>query len=65
MSSAPNSSHSFHLITPSITVIERGWLNCNQILLTSARESILIDSGYCTALSTRIATAITWAVIGR
>jgi glyoxylase-like metal-dependent hydrolase (beta-lactamase superfamily II) len=46
MSSTPNSSHSFHAITPSITVIERGWLNCNQILFTSAHENILIDSGY-------------------
>jgi glyoxylase-like metal-dependent hydrolase (beta-lactamase superfamily II) len=27
-------------------VIERGWLNCNQILFTSAHENILIDSGY-------------------
>ncbi len=46
MPSAPNSSHSFHAITPDITVIERGWLNCNQILFTSAHENILIDSGY-------------------
>jgi glyoxylase-like metal-dependent hydrolase (beta-lactamase superfamily II) len=46
MSSTPNSSHSFHAITPSITVIERGWLNCNQILFLSTRENILIDSGY-------------------
>jgi glyoxylase-like metal-dependent hydrolase (beta-lactamase superfamily II) len=46
MSSTPNSSHSFHAISPNVTVIERGWLNCNQILLTSAHENILIDSGY-------------------
>jgi glyoxylase-like metal-dependent hydrolase (beta-lactamase superfamily II) len=46
MSSTPNSQHSFHTISPDVTVIERGWLNCNQILLTSAHENILIDSGY-------------------
>lgn len=46
MSSKPNSSHSFHIINQGVAVIERGWLNCNQILLTSAHENILIDSGY-------------------
>lgn len=30
----------------SIRFIERGWLNCNQILLTTARDAVLIDSGY-------------------
>jgi glyoxylase-like metal-dependent hydrolase (beta-lactamase superfamily II) len=36
----------FHSLSPAITVIERGWLNCNQIVLTSAAQNVLIDSGY-------------------
>ncbi len=36
----------FHSIAPTITVIERGWLNCNQILFTANDENILVDSGY-------------------
>ena len=30
---------------PSVRVIVRGWLNCNQILLTGHSENVLIDSG--------------------
>lgn len=33
-------------IPSGITVIERGWLNCNQILLMNPKEAVLIDSGY-------------------
>lgn len=33
---------------PGIQVFERGWLSSNNILLTGAGESVLIDSGYCT-----------------
>lgn len=29
-----------------VTVIERGWLNCNQVVLASAERNVLIDSGY-------------------
>ena len=36
----------FHNLSPNVTVIERGWLNCNQIVLTSATQNVLIDSGY-------------------
>ena len=39
-------SADFHPIHHGVVVIERGWLNCNQILLTSEHENILIDSGY-------------------
>ena len=39
-------SANFHLVHPRVTVIERGWLNCNQIVLTSRDENVLIDSGY-------------------
>ena len=39
-------SADFHSIQHGVVVIERGWLNCNQILLTSEHENILIDSGY-------------------
>jgi glyoxylase-like metal-dependent hydrolase (beta-lactamase superfamily II) len=46
MSSTPHISHVLHALAPGITVVERGWLNCNQILLTSPHENVLIDSGY-------------------
>ena len=36
----------FHHLGAGITVVERGWLNCNQIVLCSETENILIDSGY-------------------
>jgi glyoxylase-like metal-dependent hydrolase (beta-lactamase superfamily II) len=32
----------------SIRVIERGWLNCNQVVLRDGGENVLVDSGYCT-----------------
>jgi glyoxylase-like metal-dependent hydrolase (beta-lactamase superfamily II) len=35
-------------LPPSVRVIERGWLNCNQALLLAAGDNTLIDSGYCT-----------------
>ncbi|MEQ1516476.1 MAG: MBL fold metallo-hydrolase [Usitatibacteraceae bacterium] len=36
----------FHQLSPAVTVIERGWLNCNQIVLRSPTRNVLIDSGY-------------------
>ncbi|MBI3715941.1 MAG: MBL fold metallo-hydrolase, partial [Betaproteobacteria bacterium] len=36
----------FHRLSPALTVIERGWLNCNQIVLAGAGHNVLIDSGY-------------------
>lgn len=36
----------FHQVIPGVSVIERGWLNCNQIVLTSPDRNVLIDSGY-------------------
>lgn len=36
----------FHRLSPGLTVIERGWLNCNQIVLLSPDRNVLIDSGY-------------------
>ena len=35
-------------IPSAIRVIERGWLNCNQIVLFAPGDNVLIDSGYCT-----------------
>ena len=32
----------------SIRVIERGWLNCNQVVLRARGDNVLVDSGYCT-----------------
>jgi glyoxylase-like metal-dependent hydrolase (beta-lactamase superfamily II) len=36
------------LIPDSIRVVERGWLNCNQVVLRAPRDNVLVDSGYCT-----------------
>src|SRR5262245_37443931 len=35
-------------LPPSIRVLVRGMLNCNQVVLREAGENVLIDSGYCT-----------------
>jgi glyoxylase-like metal-dependent hydrolase (beta-lactamase superfamily II) len=35
-------------LPPSVRVIERGWLNCNQVVLLSPGDNVVIDSGYCT-----------------
>ena len=32
----------------SIRVIVRGWLNCNQVVMLSPGDNVLVDSGYCT-----------------
>jgi glyoxylase-like metal-dependent hydrolase (beta-lactamase superfamily II) len=29
-------------------VLVRGWLNCNQVVLLSPGDNVLVDSGYCT-----------------
>lgn len=36
----------FHLIRDGVKVIERGWLNCNQIVLTAQGNNVVVDSGY-------------------
>ena len=36
------------LLPPSVRVIVRGWLNCNQVVLLAPRDNVLVDSGYCT-----------------
>lgn len=36
------------ILPPSIRVIVRGWLNCNQVVLLEAGNNVLVDSGYCT-----------------
>jgi glyoxylase-like metal-dependent hydrolase (beta-lactamase superfamily II) len=35
------------VLPPSIRVIARGWLNCNQVVLRAPGDNVLIDSGYC------------------
>lgn len=35
-------------LPPPVRVIVRGWLNCNQVVLRSPGDNVLIDSGYCT-----------------
>lgn len=34
-------------LPPSVRVIVRGWLNCNQVVLLEAGNNVLVDSGYC------------------
>jgi glyoxylase-like metal-dependent hydrolase (beta-lactamase superfamily II) len=46
MQPSPHASHFLHHLAPGVTVIERGWLNCNHVLLTSPTGNVLIDSGY-------------------
>lgn len=36
------------LLPPGLTVLERGWLSSNNILLQGQRATALVDSGYCT-----------------
>jgi glyoxylase-like metal-dependent hydrolase (beta-lactamase superfamily II) len=35
-------------LPPTVRVIVRGWLNCNQVVLRAPGENVVIDSGYCT-----------------
>jgi glyoxylase-like metal-dependent hydrolase (beta-lactamase superfamily II) len=35
-------------LPPSVRVIVRGWLNCNQIVLRAPGDNVVVDSGYCT-----------------
>lgn len=35
------------MLAPSLRVIERGWLNCNQVVMLAPGDNVLIDSGYC------------------
>ena len=34
-------------LPPSLRVILRGWLNCNQVVMLAPRDNVLVDSGYC------------------
>ena len=36
------------VLPPSLRVIERGWLNSNQVVMLAPRDNVLVDSGYCT-----------------
>lgn len=36
------------LLPPSVRVIERGYLNCNQVVLLERGDNVLVDTGYCT-----------------
>jgi glyoxylase-like metal-dependent hydrolase (beta-lactamase superfamily II) len=35
-------------LPPSLRVIERGWLNSNQVVMLAPGDNLLVDSGYCT-----------------
>ena len=35
-------------LPPSIRMIERGWLNSNQVVMLTPGDNVLVDSGYCT-----------------
>jgi glyoxylase-like metal-dependent hydrolase (beta-lactamase superfamily II) len=34
-------------LPPSVRVIVRGWLNCNQVVLRAPGDNVVVDSGYC------------------
>src|SRR5258708_38242759 len=34
-------------LPPSVRVLVRGWLNCNQVVMRAPRDNVLVDSGYC------------------
>ena len=36
------------MLPPSLRVIRRGWLNCNQVVMLAPGDNVLVDSGYCT-----------------
>ena len=40
--------HNALTLPPAITVLERGWLSSNNILIVGHKTTALIDSGYCT-----------------
>jgi glyoxylase-like metal-dependent hydrolase (beta-lactamase superfamily II) len=40
--------HNALTLPPAITVLERGWLSSNNILIVGNKTTALIDSGYCT-----------------
>jgi glyoxylase-like metal-dependent hydrolase (beta-lactamase superfamily II) len=40
--------HNALTLPPAITVLERGWLSSNNILIAGSKTTALIDSGYCT-----------------
>lgn len=42
------SIHSKSDLPPGLTVLERGWLSSNNILIQGAAGTALVDSGYCT-----------------
>ena len=35
-------------LPPSLRVLVRGWLNCNQVVMLAPGDNVLVDSGYCT-----------------
>jgi glyoxylase-like metal-dependent hydrolase (beta-lactamase superfamily II) len=35
-------------LPPNVRVLERGWLNCNSVVLLAHGDNVLVDSGYCT-----------------
>jgi glyoxylase-like metal-dependent hydrolase (beta-lactamase superfamily II) len=37
-----------HSLLPGVQMIQRGWLNCNQIVLRDAGGTVLVDTGYVT-----------------
>ena len=52
------------LLPPTMQVFERGWLSSNNILFSSAGQTALVDSGYCTHAAQTVAL-VTHALDGR
>lgn len=42
----PRAAHIVHSLGQGLLVIERGWLNCNQVVMVADDACVLIDSGY-------------------
>lgn len=53
-----------HRVHPNVTVVERGWLNANQIVLHDAHDVTLIDTGYVTHLAQTLEWLIKPEVLG-
>ena len=51
-------------LPPGVTVLERGWLSCNNVLCVDADRTALVDTGYCTHADQTLAL-VAHALAGR
>lgn len=57
---APLNSTAHALSALGITVLERGWLSSNNILMRGASESLVVDTGYATHAEQTVALVREW-----